>query len=164
MNNLDNMVSEDLETNKSLDDTQQQIDKKDINKKKIEQFLKFLFFSLGAGIIQITTFSVCQLFRLPVWISHTVAISLSVLFNFTINRKFTFQAANNVALAMILVGIFYLFFGPFSIWFMYYFPKTYGHKFLFEISIMVTNFVTEFLYNKFVVYGKKLNKNVSNIK
>lgn len=141
---------------------------KNIKKASMLQALKFLLFSIGAGIIQFTSFTICfELLNFTPWLCHTIAITLSVIFSFTLNRKFTFQAANNVKLAMILVIIFYIFFTPLSLLYVKELSEIATAEFqiyLIELSAMVINLILEFIYNKFFVYGKKLNKNVSNLK
>ena len=78
---------------------------------------KFLLFSTGAGIIQVISFTILnEWVKTGYWFSYLVALTLSVLFNFTVNRKFTFKAANNVPIAMMKVGLFYLIFTPVSTW------------------------------------------------
>ena len=113
----------------------------------------FLFFSTGAGIIQFGSFTLfSEVFHMEAWLGHLIALILSVLFNFTLNRKFTFKAANNVAFAMFLAFFFYLFFTPLSTWYVKVLA-TEKNKYLIEFSVMLINLVTEFLYTKFVVYG-----------
>ena len=122
-------------------------------KETIVQGLKFLFFSTGAGIIQIGSFTLfSEVLHWEAWLAHLIALILSVLFNFTLNRKFTFKAANNVAFAMFLAFFFYLFFTPLSTWYVKVLA-TPKNKYWIELSVMLINLVTEFLYTKFVVYG-----------
>ena len=81
------------------------------------QMIKFTLFSISAGIIQILTFSLLyELLSLPYWPSYLTALVLSVLWNFTFNRKFTFKSAANVPIAMIKVGAYYAVFTPLSTW------------------------------------------------
>lgn len=122
-------------------------------KETVIQGLKFLFFSAGAGLIQISSFAlISEVLLWDAWLAHLIALVLSVLFNFTLNRKFTFKAANNVAFAMFLAFFFYLFFTPLSTWYVKVLA-TPKNKYLIEFSVMLINLVTEFLYTKFVVYG-----------
>lgn len=124
------------------------------NKKKaVLQALKFTLFSAGAGIIQFGSFTLLyELASFPEWLAHLIALTLSVLFNFTLNRKFTFKAANNVAFAMFLAGVFYLVFTPLSTIYMKVVSQ-YINPYFAEISVMLINLVLEFLYTKFIVYG-----------
>ena len=87
-----------------------------ITKNDLVRFGKFLFFSLGAGIIQIGTFSILNglLHIEDWWLSHLPALVLSVLFNFTLNKSYTFKSADNVPKCMFLVFLFYLVFTPAS--------------------------------------------------
>lgn len=115
--------------------------------------MKFLFFSTGAGIIQAGSFALLsEVFHLEPWISHLIALVLSVLFNFTLNRKFTFKAVNNVYFAMFLAFMFYVFFTPLSTLYVKVLAERYD-KYLVEFSVMLINLITEFIYTKYVVYG-----------
>jgi putative flippase GtrA len=74
-------------------------------KENAVQVVKFALFSLSAGIIETVAFTVLsELFKLPYWPSYLVALILSVLWNFTLNREFTFKSANNVPKAMFKVA------------------------------------------------------------
>ena len=82
-------------------------------KKEFFRALKFVLFSASAGIIELVVFALLnELLHLPYWLSYLIALVLSVLWNFTLNRKFTFQSANNVPKAMLLVALFYAVFTP----------------------------------------------------
>ena len=82
-------------------------------KKEIVRITKFVFFSISAGIIEIVSFSLLtELSTLPYWPCYLTALVLSVLWNFTLNRKFTFQSASNVPIAMLKVALYYAFFTP----------------------------------------------------
>mgnify|MGYP003316661190 CR=1 FL=1 len=70
--------------------------------------LKFVLFSMSAAVIELSSFSLCdRMFGLAPWISQLISQILSVLWNFTFNRKFTFKSAKNVPIAMLLVFLFY---------------------------------------------------------
>ena len=88
-----------------------------------------------------------------------IALTLSVLWNFTINRKLTFKSANNVTVAMIKTICFYIIFAPLSIELgdMYLVRTLDWNEFLVMLCTMIINFVTEFLYQRFFVYGKSVD-------
>ena len=131
-------------------------------------FFKFLGFSLGAGVIQILSFAVLnELTSLESWISYTIAVILSVIFNFTVNRRYTFRSVNNVPKAMLLVLLFYCVFIPYSAWLMYYitgetlFDMGEGlFVYLVLLFIMVQNFILEFLWWRFVIFRNSINTRV----
>lgn len=78
-------------------------------KKELFRTLKFVLFSASAGIIQVISFTIMEeALHLTHWVSYLVALVLSVLWNFTLNRKYTFYSAANVPIAMMKVGVFYL--------------------------------------------------------
>ena len=83
--------------------------------KDLIRSVKFTLFSVSAGVIQIGSFTLLnELLHLDYWVSYLIALILSVLWNFTLNRRYTFQSANNVPLAMLKVAAFYLVFTPAS--------------------------------------------------
>lgn len=130
--------------------------KREGKKESIIQFIKFLLFSISAGVIQIASFSILfSLIHLEEWIAHLISLILSVLWNFTFNRKFTFKATNNVEIAMLLVALFYVVFTPLSTLLVNYLTEINWNGYVVEIGSMILNFVLEFLYCKFIVYRKK---------
>ena len=120
---------------------------------KKEAFL-FTLFSLSAGISQLVSFTILD-FATPwnYWPKYLISVTLSVLWNFTFNRKITFKGTNNVYLAMALTFLFYVFFIPTTTVLGDYFEtKLHVHGFIILAVTMILNFVLEFLYTKFVVY------------
>ena len=133
-------------------------------KQEFFQFLKFLAFSISAGVIQLISFELLYTWTkcLAWWPAYLISITLSVIWNFTFNRKFTFKAASNVPLAMTIVIIYYAMFIPVS---------TFGGNALEQIGwngtlvtfiMMVLNFITEFFWDKFIVFNDKLINKISN--
>lgn len=126
------------------------------------QVVKFTLFSLSAGIIQIGVFELMyDLIHINYWVSYLVALVLSVLWNFTFNRKFTFKSANNIPIAMTLVFLYYLVFTPLSTWWGNAMESAGVNGTIVTLISMIINFVTEFLYQKFVVFRKSINSAVS---
>lgn len=124
------------------------------------QALKFTLFSISAGIIQIASFSLMEeVFRLPYWPSYLTALILSVLWNFTFNRRYTFRSDANVPRAMALVALFYLVFTPLSTWGGHVLTSAGWNDFLVLAGTMLINFVTEFLFQRFVVYRNAIDTN-----
>lgn len=128
-------------------------------KSEILRSLKFVMFSISAGVIQILSFTVMEeLFHLVHWLSYLLSLILSVLWNFTLNRKFTFCSANNVPLAMLQVALFYLVFTPLSTWWTALLTERAGwNEYIVLILTMLVNFVTEYIYDRFVVFGKSID-------
>lgn len=122
--------------------------------------IKFVLFSASAGLIELGTFFLFNEFlHLPPWLSYAVALILSVLWNFTLNRKFTFKSATNVPVAMLKVAAYYAVFLPLSTWFEHLLT-TYGwNEYLVTLLNMLINLSTEFLYQRFFVFGKSLDTN-----
>lgn len=128
-------------------------------KSEILRSLKFVMFSISAGVIQILSFTVMEeLFHLVHWLSYLLSLILSVLWNFTLNRKFTFCSANNVPLAMLQVALFYLVFTPLSTWWTALLTeRAVWNEYIVLILTMLVNFVTEYIYDRFVVFGKSID-------
>lgn len=120
--------------------------------------IKFTLFSISAGIIQALSFTLLvEIAHLIYWPSYLIALTLSVLWNFTLNRKFTFKSANNIPIAMMKVAIFYAIFTPLSTWWGHELTSINWNEYLVLGLTMVTNLVTEFLYTKYFVYYKSIN-------
>ncbi len=130
-------------------------------KENIFQTVKFALFSASAGIIQITTYTLFfEVCHFKEWVAYLISLVLSVLWNFTFNRKFTFKSANNVPIAMLKVAAYYCVFTPLSTWFTKYATTDLlWNNYLVEVICMLTNFVTEFLFDRFVVFRNSMNTN-----
>lgn len=137
-------------------------ERKDSTAKKNEgmlQAIKFTLFSLSAGIIQVLSFTAIQElpallgFNTPPYLAcYIPSLALSVIWNFTFNRKFTFQSASNIPVAMLKVAIFYLIFTPLSSWFGRTAETAGWNPYLIQALNMGSNLVLEFLYQKFFVF------------
>lgn len=131
-----------------------------MNKTEWMRSLKFLLFSISAGVIQLGADALfLEVFHLIPWLSYLIALVLSVLWNFTLNRKFTFRSANNVPIAMLKVAVFYLIFTPLStLWTAYLTGDgALWNEYVVLIATMLVNFVSEFLYDRFVVFGASID-------
>lgn len=128
-------------------------------KAELIRSVKFVLFSASAGIIQVVSFALFEeLMHLTHWVSYLISLILSVLWNFTLNRKFTFYSANNIPVAMLKVAVFYLIFTPLSTWWTAVFTDNIGvNEYVVLITTMLINFVTEYLYDRFVVFGKSID-------
>ena len=122
--------------------------------------VKFVLFSMSAGVIEILSFALLnEIFHLPYWVSYLVALILSVLWNFTFNRKFTFKSAESVPKAMLLVFAFYLVFTPLSTPLEAKLTALGWNEYLVTFINMVLNLILEFLYQRFVVYKDTIDTN-----
>ncbi len=134
-------------------------------KEEIIRASKFVLFSISAGVIQVIVFTILnEGFSLNYWVCYLTALVASVLWNFTFNRKFTFRSANNIPIAMAKVALFYLVFTPLS---------TIGGNALESVGVneyivlaisMILNFVLEFLYDRFFVFGNSIDSAVNDKK
>ena len=125
------------------------------DKKQLWQAVKFTLFSISAGAIQIGSFALLELFIQDYWIPYLVSLILSILWNFTLNRRYTFKSAANVSVAMAKVFGFYLVFTPLSTYLGNLAEGAGVNDFIILIITMLMNFLLEFLFCKFVVYRGK---------
>ena len=123
------------------------------------RMVKFLFFSVSAGVIQMGAFALLnELSSWSYWPCYLISLLLSVLWNFTLNRKFTFKAAGNVPAAMLKVLAYYAVFTPVSTILGNYLSETLlWNEYLVTALNMVCNLVTEYLFQRYVVYGKNVD-------
>ena len=120
--------------------------------------MKFTLLSASAGIIQLLSFTLLnELMSWPYWPSYLIALILSVLWNFTLNRRYTFKSAANIPAAMAKVFGYYLVFTPLSAWLGQLAENAGVNEYIILVVTMLVNFVTEFLFNKFVVYRGQEN-------
>ena len=139
------------------------------------QMLKFGLFSAGAGIIQVVSFAIIYAVVTGTAVNldnqagtedpyylmcYLPSLILSVLYNFTVNRRYTFKSATNVPKAMLKVLGYYLIFTPLSMGWGDYFTRILGwNDFLVLAFTMAMNLVTEYLFCRFVVYRDSMNTN-----
>ncbi len=132
------------------------VEEKNKRKEDFFQALKFAAFSISAGVVQIASFALLHdAIRLPYWPAYLLSLLLSILYNFTLNRKFTFKAANNVYLAMLKVLGFYALFTPLSTWWGNALTAAGWNDYLVLFGTMIINLVSEFLFCKYLVYQKQ---------
>ena len=135
-------------------------DQKLSRKENTAQVIKFTLFSISAGIIETLSFTLLnEVFHLPYMPCYLTALILSVLWNFTLNREFTFKSANNVPLAMLKVAAFYLVFTPLSTWWGTALTNAGWNEYLVLFGTMAVNLTTEFLYDRFFVFRGTMNTN-----
>lgn len=177
------------------DSSEQQPQKKSLKEKiketdqrnsSVWQAVKFIIFSVSAGVIQFSSFTLLKLIfdktgtteswgtmwffqEMPksTFTATTIALALSVIWNFTLNRKITFKASSNVPLSMALAFLFYVPFYPFQTWYVGAVEKALIDVnvdatlagIIGEFTVMGINFGLEFLWQKFVVFRKPKKKN-----
>lgn len=156
--------------------------KSKINKSEIMRAVKFTLFSISAGVIQMVSSLLLKLLILDnfipedasfvymvelntnTFIADTIGLALSILWNFTFNRKFTFKSANNVPVAMTLAFVFYIPFYHFQIWYIDTIEKCLANigDWGFVIALgtcMLINFILEYLWQTFVVFRGSIDTN-----
>ena len=142
-----------------------------MKREDVLQAVKFTLFSASAGIIQLGTYTIFyEVCHWAPWLAYLVSLILSVMWNFTFNRKYTFRSDADLKKCMLLVLAYYLVFTPLSTWWTAALTganpftgaavaeKPLVNNYVVEVGTMLINFVTEFLYQKFVVYRDKSDK------
>lgn len=130
----------------------------DNRKKELIRAVKFTLFSISAGIVQVLSFTLMnEIFAWSYRVCYFTALVLSVLWNFTLNRNITFRSASNVPIAMLKVAGFYLVFTPLSTWAGGALTEFGWNEYLVLALTMITNFVTEFLFDRFIVFGDSID-------
>lgn len=129
--------------------------------KNLWQAIKFTLFSISAGVIQVGSFAILHdvLGWESYWMSHIPSLILSVIWNFTFNRRYTFRSDAPLMRSMLLVALFYVVFTPASAGWGTLLEKAGVHDWVIEVINLLVNFVTEFLYQKFVVYRGHIDTN-----
>ena len=129
-----------------------------MKKESVLQMLKFALFSVSAGIIQVVSFAVFNdVLKWVYWPSYLVALILSIIWNFTFNRRFTFKSAANVPVAMLKLFGFYAVFTPVSTYLGHLAERSGVNEYLILFLTMVSNLILEFLFSKFVIYRNQEN-------
>ena len=129
--------------------------------KELIRTIKFVLFSASAGLIEFGTFSLLTAVTdWAYWPRYLIALVLSVIWNFTLNRSFTFKSACNVPVAMLKVFMFYAVFTPATTILGNYLAENRGwNDFLVTAINMILNFVLEYLYDRFYVFNRTLDTN-----
>lgn len=144
------------------------------SKQNLWQAVKFTLFSISAGIIQLGSFSLIHevilgeaadhASGLSYWVPYLISLVLSVVWNFTFNRRYTFQSAANVPIAMAKVFGFYCLFTPISTILgnlaatnLLFSANSTVNDYVILIITMACNLVLEYLFCKFVVYRGQEN-------
>ncbi len=155
--------TQDSSHSQSTDGTQEPTGSRDVPLKSREALIQAIKFTLlsvsAAGIEALSFIALDKLTSLPYNAKHVISIVLSVLWNFTLNRRYTFKSANNVPIAMLKVGLFYAFFIPLTAWLGQLAAGAGVNEYVIKISTMVLNFVGEFLWWKFIVFRGSENTN-----
>ena len=136
-------------------------EKKTKDRSELIRTVKFVLFSISAGAIELGSFTVMyEVLHWEYWVAYLIALVLSVVWNFTLNREFTFRSASNVTIAMMKVAAYYVVFTPLTTLLGHYLEGTCGWDgMIVTILNMALNFVTEYLYQRFFVFGKSLDTN-----
>ena len=128
-------------------------------KKQLWQTVKFTLFSISAGVIQIGTFALLEIFIKDYWIPYLISLVLSILWNFTLNRRYTFKSAANVPVAMAKLAFYYCIFIPTSTYLGDLAEGAGVNEYIVLVVTMLSNVTTAFLVNRFWIYKDSMNTN-----
>ncbi len=136
-------------------------EKKTKDRTELTRSAKFVLFSVSAGVIELGSFTLMyEVFHWEYWVAYLIALVLSVVWNFTLNREFTFRSANNVPIAMLKVAAYYAVFTPLTTLLGNYLEGSCGWDGMWvTILNMALNFVTEYLYDRYYVFRDSLDTN-----
>ena len=131
-----------------------------MNKKELWQAVKFTLFSISAGVIQELGFLLLfNVLGLSYWISYLVSLAASVLWNFTLNRRYTFRSDADVKKCMLQLALFYVVFTPVTTWGGHALEQMGLNGNVIQIGTMLLNFVLEYLFQRFVMYRNSIDTN-----
>ena len=127
--------------------------------KEYLRILKFVLFSASAGVIQFGSFALLnELTTWRYWPCYLISLIISVLWNFTFNRRFTFRSNANITRAMVLVLAFYAVFTPVTTllgdWLA---EDVQWNEYLVQIINMLLNLTLEYIYQRYVVYRNRID-------
>lgn len=130
--------------------------------KEVKRTIKFTLFSISAGIIEVLVFTLLnEGFHLTYWACYLPALIASVVWNFTLNRNFTFKSASNIPKAMALVFLFYAVFTPTSTIIGNYLAETlHWNEYLVTGLNMASNLILEYLWDRLVVFRKTIDTRI----
>ena len=128
-----------------------------MKKEELVRIVKFTLFSLSAGAIQVISFALLNefVFKSGYWSQYLISVVLSVIWNFTLNREFTFKSANNIPIAMMKTLLFYVVFIPVTTiggeWL-----EPHVNEYIILIGTMALNFISEYLYQRYYVFKNSI--------
>ena len=138
----------------------------EINKKQeVLRIIKFTLFSISAGVVQVLSFTLLNelVFKRGYWVQYLISVTLSVIWNFTLNRNFTFKSATNVPVAMVKTLLFYVVFIPVSTllgaWL-----EPHVNEYVILIGTMLLNFIGEYLYQRYYVFKDSIETKDGKVK
>ena len=129
-------------------------------KKELMRTVKFLLFSVGAAAIQVGSFTLLnEVVHATYWLAYLISLILTIIWMFTLNRKFTFKSSGNIPVAMLKTLAYYAVFTPLSTWWTAALtsPSVGWNEYLVLAITMVINCSTEYLFDRFVVFGKSID-------
>ncbi len=126
-------------------------------KQNLQQAFRFFWFSVSAGVIQALSFALLnEVFHLNYSLVYIPSLVLSVVWSFTLNRKFTFKSVANIPRAMFKLGVYYAIFTPVSTWWGVELTNIGWNYYIVLFITMVANLITEFLVNRIFIYRNKM--------
>jgi putative flippase GtrA len=127
--------------------------------KEYLRVILFVLFSASAAVIEMGSFAILNEFTgWSYWPCYLIALLCSIVWNFTLNRKFTFRSAANIPVAMLKTLGYYLVFTPTTTILGSYLADTLmWNEYLVTGINMGLNLVTEYLFQRYVVFRNSLD-------
>jgi putative flippase GtrA len=127
--------------------------------KEYLRVILFVLFSASAAVIEMGSFAILNEFTgWSYWPCYLIALLCSIVWNFTLNRKFTFRSAANIPVAMLKTLGYYLVFTPTTTILGSYLADTLmWNEYLVTGINMALNLVTEYLFQRYVVFKNSLD-------
>lgn len=128
--------------------------------KEVWRAIKFVLFSASAGVIEMGVFALLnELLEWRYWPCYLIALTCSVVWNYSWNRVVTFKSRNNIIIGVSLVALYYVFFTIITTWGGDWLVETVGwNEYLVTALNMIFNLVTEYLWQRFVVYHNRVDE------
>ena len=129
--------------------------------KEFFRTIKYFIVAASAGLIQFgVNVLLFKVTPMPYWICYDIALILSVIWNFTINRKATFKSVGNIPIAMLKVLGYYAVFGPIATVAAVFVKEDNPYYWLITIGLIIINGVTEYLFMRLFVFRKEIDSAV----
>lgn len=126
--------------------------------KEFLRTVKYTLIAASAGIVQIGSFTLFnEVWNMKYYLAYIISLALSVVWNLTINRKATFKTNANYGIALAKIIGYYLVFAPLTMWGGQQLVNVGWNEYVVEGLTMFLNFVTEYLFYRFVVFRGEID-------
>lgn len=145
-------------------------------KKELVRMFKYILIAASAGIIQFVSTLILTLiwpkekFSMGPALFYLIGLILSVIWNLTINRKYTFKSAANMTKAVWLTIGFYIIFAPASTFLqawlvngdvlnLFIIPHLGWNELIGVVICMILNLALEYPFQRYIVFKDSIDTN-----